>query len=222
MIRAVIFDMDGLMFDTERISYELTHDICARHGLDYTLDMKRRMCGANFDACTRIFREELGIDDSVLTFGQCWSEVRERMAQDFAAHGIPCKPGLRELLDFLSAHGIRMAVASGSSTAVVQKYLDLAGLPACFSALVGGSDIQNPKPAPDCFLLAAERLGVEPADCLVLEDSNRGLQAALRAGMHAIWVPDLDRPDPETEQRLDAVCPSLADVANWLRPQITP
>ena len=217
MIQAVIFDMDGLMFDTERVAYEMLHDICARHGLNYTMDMKRRMCGANFDACTRIFREELGIDDSVLTFGQCWTEVRERMETEFTTQGIPCKPGLKELLDFLQGLGIGVAVASGASAAVVQRYLDTAGVSAYFSAIVGGSDIKNPKPAPDCFLMAAERVGAQPADCLVLEDSARGLQAALRAGMHAIWVPDLDVPDEQTTAKLDAVCETLHDVIGWLQ-----
>ncbi|MDR3765634.1 MAG: HAD family phosphatase [Butyricicoccus sp.] len=221
-IDAVLFDMDGLMFDTERVAYEMLRAVCSVRGLDFTLDMKRQMCGANFAVSAQIFKQAFATQDPHFSFAECWGEVRQKMHDQFSAHGVPCKAGLRTLLDFLRKQGIYAAVVSGSATAAVQKYVDMAGLTAYFSAIVGGTEIPAPKPAPDGFLLAAEWMGVDPAHCLVLEDSGRGLQAAYRAGMHAIWIPDLDIPNAEIIQRVDAVCQTLYEVIDWLEPSKSP
>ncbi|MGO5028605.1 HAD family hydrolase [Candidatus Agathobaculum pullicola] len=219
MIRAVIFDMDGLMFETERVAFQMLQTACAKRGLQFTIDMKRQMCGADFAVSAQIFADAFGAIDPAYTYDVCWSGVRKEMEKLFAEQGIPCKPGLRELLDFLSDRGIKTAVASGSARHVVQKYIEIADLGEYFPVIVGGGDFRQPKPSPESFLLAAERLTVSAPECLVLEDSGRGLEAAYRAGMCAIWVPDLDIPRQEILAKTDAVCETLADVIPWLKAQ---
>lgn len=219
MIRAVIFDMDGLMFETEQVAFRLLQTVCAERGLQFTLDMKRQMCGANFEVSAQIFANAFGAIDPAYTYEICWSSVRKIMEEEFCEHGVPCKPGLRELLTFLSKYGIKAAVASGSARQVVQKYIQMAGLEAYFPVIVGGGDFHEPKPSPESFLLAANRLMVSPEECLVLEDSGRGLEAAHRAAMHAIWVPDLDLPNPETIEKADGVYQTLSEVIAWLKTQ---
>lgn len=219
MIRAVIFDMDGLMFETEQVAFRLLQTVCAERGLKFTLDMKRQMCGATFSVSSQIFADAFGEIDPDYTFDLCWSNVRKLMEEEFCEHGVPCRPGLRELLAFLSGAGIKTAVASGSARYVVQKYITMAELETYFPVIIGGGDFSQPKPSPECFLKAANRLVVAPENCLVLEDSGRGLEAAYRAGMHAIWVPDLDLPLKQIIAKADAVCNSLADVIAWIKTQ---
>lgn len=219
MIHAVIFDMDGLMFETERVAFHMLQTACAKRGLQFTIDMKRQMCGADFEASAQIFANAFGAIDPAYTYDVCWSGVRKEMEKLFAEQGIPCKSGLRELLNFLCDYGIKTAVASGSARHVVQQYIEMADLAEYFPVIIGGGDFHQPKPSPESFLLAAERLEVSAPECLVLEDSGRGLEAAHCAGMHAIWVPDLDIPQQEVVEKVDAVCETLTDVIPWLKAQ---
>lgn len=219
MIRAVIFDMDGLMFETERVAFQMLQTACAKRGLQFTIDMKRQMCGANFKVSAQIFANAFGAIDPTYTYNICWSGVRKKMEKMFAEQGVPCKSGLRKLLAFLSASGIKTAVASGSARHVVQKYIEMADLAEYFPVIIGGGDFRQPKPSPEGFLLAANYLSISAPECLVLEDSGRGLEAAYRAGMHAIWVPDLDIPQREILEKADAVCETLTDVIPWIKAQ---
>lgn len=102
---------------------------------------------------------------------------------------------------------------------MVQKYIEMADLAEYFPVIIGGGDFRQPKPSPEGFLLAADCLSISAPECLVLEDSGRGLEAAYRAGMHAIWVPDLDIPQQEILEKADAVCETLTDVIPWIKAQ---
>ena len=139
MIRAVIFDMDGLMFETERVAFQMLQTACAKRGLQFTIDMKRQMCGANFKVSAQIFENAFGAIDPTYTYDICWSGVRKKMEKMFAEQGVPCKSGLRKLLAFLSASGIKTAVASGSARHVVQKYIEMADLAEYFPVIIGVS-----------------------------------------------------------------------------------
>ena len=217
MIRAVIFDMDGLMFDTERLSFRLWQDVCAEHGRTFTLDMMAGLCGGTPEIGRQVFQKAFGAGDADFTFESCVAETRGRIADEFARNGVPIKPGLKELLQFLQQIDCPAAVASSSPAEYVRQYVQQAGLDRWFSAYIGAGDFCRSKPDPEDSLQAAYKLSTAPAQCLVLEDSARGIQAAHAAGMHCIWIPDLIRPDAAVIALADAVCDTLADVIPWVK-----
>ena len=137
-----------------------------------------------------------------------WQEVDEL--------GVPIKPGLLDLLDYLDSLGVIRAVASSSDRATVDRLLSAAGLRHGFAATVAGDQVQHGKPAPDIFLHAAGLLGVAPGQCLVLEDLEAGTRASAAAGMACIIVPDLKQPGTEVAALAVAVLPDLYAVRDWL------
>ncbi len=125
---------------------------------------------------------------------------------------IPLKPGARQILDRLDGNGLRLALASSTYREIVEPEMEAVGLLGCFEQIVCGDEILNGKPAPDIFLEAAARLRVDPADCLVLEDSINGVRSACSAGMPVIMIPDVKQPDDEIRMMAAAICPDLASA----------
>lgn len=208
-IDAVLFDMDGLMLDTEPISRAAWQRAFAEMG--FTLDEATflSVVGRAQADLQRIFCTAMGPG---LDFERAHL-LRQRYFQEHvAARGIPVKPGLRALLDWLDAREMAKAVASSTTRAEVLARLALTGLQGRFEEIVGGDEIKRGKPAPDIFLLAAERLGVNPERCLVLEDSENGIRAAHAAGMFPVMVPDLKPPTPEIRALTYRVLTSLTEA----------
>lgn len=133
-----------------------------------------------------------------------------------AQHGIAPKPGIYELLDYMDSRGIAAAIASSSPMENIEKHLSAVNLLHRFQKLCSGHDTPNGKPAPDIYLLAAEKLGLPPEACLALEDSPTGILAAHRAGCLPVMIPDLDQPDEATRSLLYARADSLLDVISLL------
>jgi HAD superfamily hydrolase (TIGR01509 family) len=210
---AVIFDMDGLMLDTEVLGRETWRDAAASVGVDFDLNLLPAMIGRNYRD-TRVFlREHYGPDYPVeqLTAAclVCFDAI---VARD----GIAQKPGLPELLDWLEHENVARAVATSTRRDRAEAQLTAQGLLTRFVTLVGGNEVTQGKPAPDIFLLAASRLDVAAAECVVLEDSEPGVRAALAAGMMPIMVPDLHGPSDALLAREPLVLPSLHDVREHL------
>lgn len=178
MVRAVIFDMDGLMFDTERLSFRLWQEVCAEHGRCFTMETMARLCGGTPTVGRQVFYETFGANDPDFSYEYCLAETRVRLAKEFEENGVPLKAGLGELLRFLQQHHYPAAVASSSPTEYVRQYVQQAGLAHYFSAYVGAGDFTRSKPDPECFLQAAKKLSSDPTVCLVLEDSARGILLA--------------------------------------------
>jgi HAD superfamily hydrolase (TIGR01509 family) len=130
--------------------------------------------------------------------------------------GVPEKPGLRELIAYARNKSMKLAVASASSPKRVNTFLSRSGITDVFDAVIDGGDVKKGKPDPEIFLLAAERLGLEPGECLALEDSENGMRAAVSARMPVIVIPDRVDPSDEVRGLASAVLPSLADVIKWL------
>ena len=210
---AFIFDMDGLMFDTERLGQKAWHEVGGRLGIEIGEDILSQIRGGTAAANCEVFRRAFGPTFDYAAAKALRNELAEK---DIQKHGLPVKPGLGALLRTLKAHNIPAAVASSSPRATVQRYLKMAGLAEYYRAIVGAEDSTRSKPAPDCFLLAAQRLGTAAERCLVLEDSANGLLAAKAAGMQAICIPDISLPHEEALQYAAAVLPTLADVWPWL------
>lgn len=215
-LRAVIFDMDGLMLDTERLILWGWQQAMADFGYPAPVELYLRSVGMTEERTNEILREALGETFPVEAVREREREhVRRRIAED----GVPLKPGLLELLDYLDSQALARAVASSAWRRTVEGHLRGAGLLPRFHAIAAGDEVAHGKPAPDIFLLAAQRLGVPPAHCLVLEDSEPGARAAHAAGMAVTIVPDLKPPSAEVAQLAAAVLPDLHAVRDWLARQ---
>lgn len=213
MISVVIFDMDGLMFDTERLAKDAWHEVGRRLGCPIGERVLARIRGATPQASAQVFREVFGDGFDYPSAKKMRNEWVERQIDQ---HGVPIKPGLEKLLCELQSMGIRRAVASSSPRDTVEKYLRLTKLAGFFDAVVCAEDAVRSKPFPDGFLAAARALKTQPEYCLVLEDSANGLLAARNAGMKAVCIPDLTLPDEAALSTAAAVLPSLEFVFDWL------
>ena len=212
MVHGVIFDMDGLMFDTERMWDTFWPPVCDRLGLPLPPPQfyasGRGLAGANL---LRHVEEYFPGENAQRLIDETWQQAAAAFARP-----VPCKPGLFELLDWLKEHDIPCAVASSSPRAMVQRNLDNTGAAPYIRAVVGGEDVHRSKPDPEAFLLAAARLGVPIAECLVLEDSHNGVRAGRAAGAVTVMVPDLMPVTDEMRSLYTACCESLLQVRDLL------
>jgi HAD superfamily hydrolase (TIGR01509 family) len=184
---AVIFDMDGLMLDTEPLAARAWTDAAAALGVAFDHAVTASLVGRNFPDCRVLILAHHGANYPVDRLMQAWHAAYDAIV---AREGITLKPGLVELLAWLDVSGIRKAVATSTRRSRAQAKLVRAALADRFDALVGGDEPARGKPAPDIFVLAAERIDVVPAGCIVLEDSEPGVRGAIAAGMTPILVPD--------------------------------
>ena len=208
-MKAFIFDMDGVIFDSERLYIDCCIEVAEKLGMDQIVETCHRCIGVTTEVTRAILLETYRDIDLVDRFReQSVALVRSKIDSGL----LELKPGVRELLDFLRAKGCRIAIASSTRTDIVEKELADAGLIGYFSAVVGGDRAQRSKPNPDIFLKAAELLGEKTENCVVIEDSFNGIRAAKAAGMTAIMVPDQLVPDEEIRGLADFVLPSLLVV----------
>lgn len=213
MIKAAIFDMDGLMFDTERVGRDAWLQVGEQLGFPNLDEVNNRCLGCNQAYCREIFAEEFG---DKLTLDEVIAAAKPIQQQYYAEHGMPCKEGLRELLPYLKAHGIKIAMATSSNREVAEQNLEMAGLRGYFDALICGDMVKKSKPDPDIYLTAACVLEVKPEECIGLEDSRNGIKSVAAAGMHGLLIPDLIPPDAEMLASAEAVLPNLREVITWL------
>jgi HAD superfamily hydrolase (TIGR01509 family) len=211
---AVIFDMDGLMLDTESLAARAWEDAAAQMDVAFSAALCRRMIGRNGASCRELLATHYGRAFPIERLMNAWNAAYTTLVR---SEGVDVKTGLSELLDLLEAMNIPKAVATSSGHVGATAKLDRANLLHRFSVLVGGDQVTHGKPAPDIFLEAAARLCVAPNGCLVLEDSEPGVAAAWAAGMTPIMVPDLHLPSDELMARELVVMSSLHDVCAHLK-----
>jgi HAD superfamily hydrolase (TIGR01509 family) len=207
--QAVIFDMDGLMLDTERLAPRAWIDAAHSLGVEFDLALTHPMIGRNFRDCAGIIAGHYGEAFPTAALMKAWHVAYDSIVD---REGIAVKPGLLDLLDWLEREDIPKAVATSTRRDRAERKLVHAGLRDRFAALVGGDEIAHGKPAPDIFIAAAGRIGQAPGHCLVLEDSEPGVRAALAAGMTPIMVPDLHPPSTALLALQPLVLASLAEV----------
>ena len=212
-IKAVLFDMDGLMFDTERLSDVIWREVGLTFGYEFSAAHMALLRGRNREGGKQAFLAHFGAE---MPYDALWQAVMEEFEHRMAV-SVPFRPGLVALLDFLKEQHIPMAVASSTHQALVENHLRVAGLRAYFDAVICGDMVQNGKPAPDIYLLAAKTMGVSPAHCMVLEDSCNGMRAGAGAGCFAVMVPDLDPVTDEMNTLAAAIVPSLAEVITLIK-----
>ena len=212
-VRAVIFDMDGLLVDTETVARDAFFAAAAEHGHDVPMDVYVSMIGTQGARSREILVEHFGPSFEVEPLWESWGAQFEPRLKA----GARLMDGVVELLDHLDAAGIPFAIATSSPHADVDRNFAPHGLKGRFAAILARGDYERGKPEPDAFLAAAAAMGIAPEFCLALEDSHNGVRAAAAAGMMTIMVPDLL--DPTEEMR--SLCVRIADSLHEVREMLT-
>jgi HAD superfamily hydrolase (TIGR01509 family) len=207
-LEAVIFDMDGVLLDTETLYRTAIFAACAYQGHEMVDHVHRSLIGAPKDLGDALLLAHFGDRFDV----DLYHLVCEEHFRGLCQSGVPPRPGVRPLLACLRREGIPCGVATSTRRAPAEAQLRTAGILDEFDVLVTRTDVTQGKPHPETFLKAAETLKARPANCLALEDSHNGVRAAAAAGMATIMIPDLLLPTAEMEALCVAVLPGLADV----------
>lgn len=212
-MKTVIFDMDGLMFDTERVFIKAWDYAGEKIGVGKAGYMVYKTLGANMSMSRQIWQDEFGdgYDENELR-----KYTREFVRDYYSNNRVSVKKGLYELLDYLKENNYKLGLASSSPELEVRRHLIDADVLEYFKVIVCGDMVERSKPAPDIYLLACSRLEEKPGDCIVLEDSKNGLLSAYSAGCKPVMIPDLWEPDETTEKLLFAKLDSLLEVIGLL------
>ncbi len=184
MLRAVIFDMDGVLLDSESLHYQAINELMESRGYRYSVELLHKYCGVPEKEIWPLLMKDVGMtgEDPEQMMQEHWIRYRRLLDEN----GLPEFPGTKEFLMMLREQGYRTAVASASLEHVIRDYLKELDLPECFDAVTSAQECRHGKPEPDVFLLAARKLDVRPEECMVIEDSVKGMIAARRAGMK--WI----------------------------------
>ena len=196
--RAVVFDMDGLLLDTEGLWEQCESELMRRHGGEYTAEDKAAVIGTSIPASCLYYARRLGLPEEAAP--ELERELLDLMTEQLRLQ-VSARPGALELLERLRGR-IPLALASNTYRALADVALASAGLTDAFDAMVTADDVQNPKPAPDLYLLACRRLGVAPHEAIALEDSPSGVAAAKAAGLVCIAVPQYAETDVSAADRV--------------------
>lgn len=212
MIQGVIFDMDGLMFDTEPVWGACWEPVLKKFGLTVPEGMVAGVRGCAGETMHAALRKFLGDDAPV---EQIWVDEKE-LVHEVVLKGVPKKPGLDDLIEYLHGHMIPMAVASGSTKSAIAANLANGGISRYFHVLLSGETLGRGKPDPLIFQETAKLLGTKPERTLVLEDSFNGVEAGAAGGFITVMVPDLAEPTEEIRQLATAVVKDLGEVIDLL------
>jgi HAD superfamily hydrolase (TIGR01509 family) len=212
-IDAVIFDMDGLMLDTESLNRATWKRTMLEQGYDYPDEFYARVCGQTIPETERLFKQAYG---EGFPFYEMRAIKQGYLEAHVAEHGVVVKSGLRELLDTLERYGVKKGIASTTKRHTLLSRLSSVGLLERFSALASGDEVSDGKPKTELYLRAAGRLEAAPGACLALEDSEPGCAAARQAGMLAVMIPDLYPPSEGILPALSGCFASLSELRQAL------
>ena len=214
MIKGVIFDMDGTMFDTEPISAFCWKKAGEQTGYAVTDALVNSFLGKNMGAIAELLKQEFGqeLDCNVII------DARQHCYKEYILeHGAPHKEGLVVLLNYLKEQGIPAAVSTSTDRKTAEMVIKRAGVYEYFNAFVYGDMVEKSKPAPDIFWMAAERIGVRPEECLVVEDSPAGVLAGKAAGGKTVFIPDRMLLTEEIKEGISAELNNLEEVIGWMK-----
>lgn len=197
-MKAIIFDMDGVLINTEPLHYKCWKEVLKEDGINLEYDAYKGCIGATRDVLLDILREHY--DKVYEDPDEILNRMKKKKLQFIEKDGFPMLPGLKESVEILYGSGYRLAVASSSPKDAIEMTLDAIGIQQCFDNITSGLEVKHSKPAPDIFLCAMEKLGMTPADCLVVEDSTNGGKAAAAAGMKCVWYHNPDSGDQTIPQ----------------------
>lgn len=212
-MNAVIFDMDGVLFDTEKVCMLSWDRAGEQMGVGKAGYMIYKTLGMTAEKAIEIIRNEFGKDFDAVKFKQMG---RNFSYEYFDTYGVPEKEGLYEILDYLKSKNYKIAVASSTGSDSVHHHLKEKNIEKYFDAVICGDMVSKSKPEPDIYITACSALGEKPENCYAVEDSKNGLISAHHAGCKVIMVPDLWQGEPETDKFLFAKCKSLNEIINLL------
>ena len=204
MKKGAIFDMDGTLFDTERLYARNWLATAERFGQQPNPDFPYAVAGTNGEGQLKVIRRYYPDVDAQAFIEYCVARM-ERILKS----GLPEKPGVREILTFFREHGVKIAAASSNGHGKIAEILRRSGIASFFDAIASGEDVKHGKPAPDIFLLAAEMLGCAPEECYVFEDSINGARAGIAAGCTTIMIPDMFPPTKDLRAGCAGIYSSL-------------
>lgn len=213
MIKLVIFDMDGLMFDTETVTCQAFLQVLTESGYHPEREQYVQMLGLNKPAILKKYQEFFGEN---MDADAMYNQVGERREQILEENGFPVKKGLKTLLEEIDQRQLNKAVASGSDQQTIEHNLMVTGYAGRFDQILSTRNVKRGKPFPDIFLTICQNFGVDPKEALVLEDSANGVEAAVAAGIPVIQIPDMIRLPEQLEGKCLAVLNSLDEVIPFL------
>jgi len=210
--KAIIFDMDGLLLDSERLFFDTFLFACNSLGLNDLTDLFYSLLGRNKESGERILRDGLtGIADFD-EFSRIWDAEYTRLSE---TKPIPLMPGVKEILSHLECIGIPMAVATSTNTESAQTHLKASGILGYFDFVIGGDQVEHSKPDPEIYLKAASAMSLCPESCLAFEDSANGVRSAVSSGMAVVQIPDLVTPDADLLKLGHIVLDNIADALKF-------
>lgn len=213
IIKGLVFDMDGLIFDTERIVKRSWDDVGTRLGIEHMGEHIFHTIGFNRERREAYFRTNIREDFPAEEFGE---QTRKRFYEIADQEGIAVKPGAGELMAYAKEHGYRLALATSSRRAYAEKLLKEAGLYGYFDGFVFGDMVTHSKPDPEVYLKACAQIGLTPEACIALEDAPAGIRSANGAGLCTCMIPDLVEPEETVRQLADYIFQSLHEVITLL------
>lgn len=213
LYKAVVFDMDGVIFDSERAVMQCWKEVASRHNIP---DIEKAILACTGTTMLRTREIMLNLYGADFPYDEYARESSAIFHSRYDGGRLPMKPGVKELLTFLKEHDKKIALASSTRQQVVTDELRDAGVIEYFDRIICGDMVSRSKPAPDIFLKACEELNISPSDSYAIEDSYNGIRAAHAGGLHPIMVPDLLPADEEMQSLAEIVLPSLTSVMEYL------
>lgn len=213
-MKAIVFDMDGVLFDTETVCLEGWLAVAEKNNLPGMQEVFPKCIGLNNTDCQAVLMDAYGADFD-------YAEFRRQASAEFWGYierkGLPEKPGVHEILEWLKTSGYKVGLASSTKRSSVLSCLENAGITEYFEVIISGDMVEHSKPQPDIYLLACEKLGVEPMEAYAIEDAFNGIRSAYAAGMKPIMVPDMLAPDAEMQEKSVAILKDLGEVLTFLK-----
>lgn len=213
LYKAVVFDMDGVIFDSERAVMQCWEEVASRHNIP---DIEKAILACTGTTMVRTREIMLNLYGADFPYDEYARESSAIFHSRYDGGRLPMKPGVKELLTFLKERGKKIALASSTRQQVVTDELRDAGIIEYFDRIICGDMVSRSKPAPDIFLKACEELNISPSDSYAIEDSYNGIRAAHAGGLHPIMVPDLLLADEEMQSLAEIVLPNLTSVMEYL------
>lgn len=214
MIKAIIFDMDGLMIDSERVTFECYQERLKDMNLTMDEEFYKTLLGKPIKGIYQRFYDVYGNDFPIETVIQ---DVHQLMAERFEKEGVPVKKGLVELLHYLKENNYKTIVATSSNRDRVDKILAQAKITEFFDDSICGDEVSKGKPNPEVFLKSCQKLGVNVDEAIVLEDSEAGIQASYDANIKVICIPDMKYPEKQHEDKTFKILKDLTEVTAYLK-----
>lgn len=214
MEKYIIFDMDGVLFDSEQLVLRSWKEVAGLNGIDGIEDIFQKCIGTNHEATRQIVLDHFGPRFP-------YDEFREEASQIFTnyvrQYGMPMKSGVDDLLSYLKEQHYKIGLASSTRREKVMEQLEMTGIIGYFEQIICGDMVKKSKPDPEIFLICCEKLGGTPENTIVIEDSYNGIRAAYTAGMIPVMVPDMLEADEEMHEKAETIQPCLSEVKEWIK-----